>query len=470
METFSEKELPIGKEERIKLALAFIREQYGNKEHTASFDKDNQPNPNELKLAKTEKKRKSTIRQIALYFQIPKSTLYDRMKADQGQKRQRTVVNRSRVIPPATESKQYTDVDDELQAIQLVERQDPAKVYAHTSQMKFSPEEESAIVHDIQRYMLAYGNLPLISNLKDCISNATSAVPLGNKWISSFIRRHAEESIYGNTDNRVANAKFKDFKQWKNRFGRLYDVFLLQFQLKMKKCSQFQYICRYTPNGPGTVSTKMMIIALDVKVRQSEVHSENEVQISWLCEPRIAELNLPATNETNELFLQHFTSILELVDVNTTDLVILEGFTPTEHWDWSQCLQIVEQHNLKGKLFTVPWGNRLLSESLKNNLKLNDALANNLQDIQTPTAGVGTPLIDLAVVSDVLKEIISTPSSLPLTHTNDSVAQKEAIRQLMQSISDNESRLYREIQDPASRVTLCNIFNQVRSIDKSMST
>ncbi|QEU61287.1 hypothetical protein KDRO_E01600 [Kluyveromyces lactis] len=462
METLLEKDLPEGKEERIRLALDFIREQH-SKEGTDNSEHDNKPKKDVLKLSKYGKKRRPTIRQIALHFQIPKSTLYDRMKADQGQKRQRTITKANTAAGQSDESSGENNEQD----LQMQLGNQTTKTYTHLSQMRFSPEAESDMVRNMQGYVLAYGNLPLISDLRECIPSPTRAVHLGNKWITGFIRRHGEETIYGTMGEGVLNAKFKDFRQWKNKFSQLHDLFLPRLQSKLKRCDQFHYVCKYVPHGSNKAN-KMIFFALKVKIQQINAGTEKDVTISWLCEPITRELSPISPEEAKEQFLQDLNSILKHIDAKSTDLVVLEGLTQTEHWDWSQCLELVKMYKLNGKLYTVPWGNDLLTNCLN---KDNNIAATFEKISQDSNSAVATKdMVNFASVSVMLKEIITNATPLPAVAANESLTQRDAIRQLIRTISENESRLYREIQDPDARVTLCNIFNQARLLEDSLST
>lgn len=465
MESVIEGELPLSKEERIRLALDFVRSQHsGDDRDVSSTMCENEDMVSGEGIHKDGKgygrKQKHTIRQIAMYFQIPKSTLYDRMRADQGMKRQRS--SKSGRI-----SKQVTvDMDLYSTLTGNTGQTDVSKIYSHTSQMKFSPEMEEQLVNNIQGCALGYGNLPLISELRSGVAQINNAAVLGNKWINGFIKRHAEEVIYGSdtTNSDELSIKFGDFKQWANKFTHLHGIFVHLLRTRMMSCKRFQYIFKYVVRRPNCAARHILFL---IDIRVPDDLSKNDLICTWLCEPLIRDFDGPeeftASNSTSQAFLADIKKLLHFVPKDT-DLVVLEGLTPLENWEWLQCLEIIFQFDLVGKLYTVPWGNQLLANAFNFNL---DANVNQ----EFFTLANSPELRDLTAVSVLLHDLLTKHTISPPTITRRTTAKnsaassrnsKEALDRLLRTISQNESRFYRELQAPDSRIALLDIFNQIR--------
>ena len=487
-------ELPVSKEERIKLALSYIKEQYGGDDPNLMCVDNNNSKANGIKATKYDKAQGGpTIRQIAMYFKIPKSTLYDRMKAYRGQKRQRAPTRMRARTRTQTQAQAQAQTQAQVPGIpinlssikkqqQQFEEMDPIqKEFTHTSQMKYSPEMELLIVRNIQGYVMAYGNLPLISDLRECISLITRTKTFGNKWISGFIRRHADEPIYGNTGTTVPNATFKDFKLWKNKQSQLNTIFLQQLQKRLCICDRFQYLCLYEIRqaDPAT-GVKHVILALDVKILETD-SGKKDVSVELLCDPVVVDIgavalpNLDSTSHPGHpgdplLHLLH--SVLKYIPAEETQLIILEGLTHLEHWRWSQCIELVTKYKLNNKLFAVPWGNHILAKSLQYSLQ--DTLLSKVTSSQlSPTSRILKELVNNSTNNSQLhqqRRNHQNHQNHQNHHQHRLVDPKDALQKLLDTICKNESRLYRELHNPESRITLCDIFNQVRVISESLSS
>ena len=353
--------------------------------------------------------------------------------------------------------------------------------------MKFSPETESQIMKDIQGYTMAYGNLPLIIDLKETISDINDAPALGNKWINSFMKRHSTKSVYGTDGESLQSIKFNEFKQWRNKFGHMHGIFLQQLQSRLAACSRFQYICKYAVRKPEC-DIQYIIFALDIELRSCDSNTgsgdggEQEIRIEWLCEPVLRGsadiLGTKASEGTDSDSASNSPSAVEpfLVDLDKvltrlpsdSSLVILEGFTPSEHWSWTQCLEILRRHNLSNRLFTLPWGNHLLENAFNVSLEKREEESTGHGPARSSWSLSNTSLPDFSAISLTLADLTSKLKPAPVSTTCAALDPKEAMRQLLTTISQNESTLYRELQEPESRITLCDIFNKVRQLADSI--
>lgn len=194
--------LPTNKEDRIKQALEFMR--------------------GERQAFATDKNiKKHSIRQIAMFFQVPKSTLYDRLK----NKSIDTSVNGARInVGPA-----YS-----------------VSSRAHSQQMKLSPEKEMALLDQLHNLCHALGNTLNLTHIRDFIVSLVDGISLGKKWVHNFNRRHDGAIVYG-INSSQHNIRMLNSKASRSNFERLWKCFvpLLQESVKQIPPSQpFYYITR----------------------------------------------------------------------------------------------------------------------------------------------------------------------------------------------------------------------------------
>ncbi|GAV46768.1 hypothetical protein ZYGR_0A03630 [Zygosaccharomyces rouxii] len=232
-ENFNEP-LPTNKEDRIKQALEFMR---GERQAFAA-DKNI---------------KKHSIRQIAMFFQVPKSTLYDRLK------------NKS-VDPQVSDGRIYMGP-----AYSVSSR-------AHSQQMKLSPEKEVALLDQLHHLCHALGNTLNLTHIRDFIVSLVDGISLGKKWVHNFNRRHDDAIIYGTTSSHY-NVRMFNSKSSRSNFENLWKCFvpLLQERIRQIPPSQpFYYITRacFHQASMSSIFTCFKIMPEDAS-------------ISLLCPPRV---------------------------------------------------------------------------------------------------------------------------------------------------------------------------------------
>lgn len=232
-ENFNEP-LPTNKEDRIKQALEFMR---GERQAFAA-DKNI---------------KKHSIRQIAMFFQVPKSTLYDRLK----NKSIDSQVNDGRIYVGPTYS---------------------VSSRAHSQQMKLSPEKEEALLDQLHNLCQALGNTLNLTHIRDFIVSLVEGISLGKKWVHNFNRRHDDAIIYG-TNSSHYNVRMFNSKSSRSNFENLWKCFvpLLRERIRQLPPSQpFYYITRacFHQASMSSIFTCFKIMPEDFS-------------ISLLCPPRV---------------------------------------------------------------------------------------------------------------------------------------------------------------------------------------
>ncbi|GAV51793.1 hypothetical protein ZYGR_0AF02640 [Zygosaccharomyces rouxii] len=232
-ENFNEP-LPTNKEDRIKQALEFMR---GERQAFAA-DKNI---------------KKHSIRQIAMFFQVPKSTLYDRLK----NKSIDSQVNDGRIYVGPTYS---------------------VSSRAHSQQMKLSPEKEVALLDQLHHLCHALGNTLNLTHIRDFIVSLVEGISLGKKWVHNFNRRHDDAVIYGTNSSHYSIRMFNS-KSSRSNFDNLWKCFvpLLQERVRQIPPSQpFYYITRacFHQASMSSIFTCFKIMPEDTS-------------ISLLCPPKV---------------------------------------------------------------------------------------------------------------------------------------------------------------------------------------
>lgn len=232
-ENFNEP-LPTNKEDRIKQALEFMK----GERQAFTADKNI---------------KKHSIRQIAMFFQVPKSTLYDRLK------------NKC-VDPQMNDGRIYVGP-----AYSVSSR-------AHSQQMKLSPEKELALLDQLHNLCHALGNTLNLTHIRDFIVSLVEGISLGKKWVHNFNRRHDDAVIYGTSSSRH-NVRMFDSKSSRSNFENLWKCFvpLLQDRIRHIPPSQpFYYITRacFHQTSMSSIFTCFKIMPEDTS-------------ISLLCPPRV---------------------------------------------------------------------------------------------------------------------------------------------------------------------------------------
>lgn len=404
--------LPTNKEERIQLALQFIKQQENVLAN--SHDEGN-----------GIRKQKHSLRQIALYFQVPKSTLYDRLK--------NKTVNINR---------------------------------AHIQQMKLTPQLESQFLTKLNLLSRSYGNIPNLTQIKDVISANIGTVSLGKKWIHNFIKRHENAVIYGclSGDNNITLGNFKSFK---NNYDYLWECFVPLLQKKVKQQKEpFYFIVRTTLDNSSLSSVFNCFKA----------SPDLNMEISTPAQVVILNDELMTKEERVRELSKVLISIYKQCELKCS-LVLFEGFDDTYHLDLLECDTVVDKH----KFLTLPWGKQIFHKPLF--LQFQPILERFLHDegfrvIQLPLEETS---LDLSTMVQSLMQTMQTKFpqnqtlAVDVTVTNSSprddnsanIFEHTALSQL-QSVIDvidkNEAQLYRDLVDPGSKVILNDIFTRLRSL------
>lgn len=199
-----------------------------------------------LKLMKTEEDafnmgknvKKHSIRQIALFFKIPKSTLYDRLK-----NRTPTTINNSLNMHSNTNTNKSKSIEkkNELKNI----NKNPLS--SHRLQMKLSPEKEQELLTKLKTLCHLTGNILTPGQIKKfittCLDDDTT---LGKKWVHNFLRRHDNDIIYGSSQI-LPNVQISNARNSRNHFSYLRKCFIQLFEEKLKilpNDTTFYYIVR----------------------------------------------------------------------------------------------------------------------------------------------------------------------------------------------------------------------------------
>lgn len=229
-ENFSEP-LPTNKEERIQQALEFMR----NEKHAHAADKNI---------------KKHSIRQIALFFQVPKSTLYDRLK------------NKA-LLPNSEKSGDSIVANPAASAYSISSR-------AHSQQMKISMEKEELLLLQTHKLCHALGNTINLTHLKDFITSLVDGISLGKKWVHNFTRRHDNDLVYGTLSSRF-NVRMANSKNCRCNFEFLWRCFVPLLQETIKQLPQdepFYYITKTCIHQPSMTS---VFTCFEVKPRDLSV-------------------------------------------------------------------------------------------------------------------------------------------------------------------------------------------------------
>ncbi|AGO12729.1 AaceriADR261Cp [[Ashbya] aceris (nom. inval.)] len=487
--------LPANKEVRIQLALQYFRQQQrGNVPLEADGAATN--------AAVNGLRPKQSLRQIAMFFQIPKSTLYDRLK--NSAKKQRAVVP-AKVVPP---SKTRATVASS-----------PSNV-SHLIQMKLDPTVEERLFLYLRKVCLAYGNLPNLVQLKFLVSQEIKHITLGRKWVSNFIKRHSERIIYG-WDVFHNPIKFEDFKKWKNQFTFLWVWFVPMLQGMLRKCMDNGDDVYYLVRVP--ISYEMLASCfICFKI-------EPELRLTLAFEPVVVTFRHNNTNMMHkEARIKTLNNTLYKCYQqipSSAKLVIFEGFNDQYRWDFEDCIRLINPDNF----VSLPWDRHILTkliefgpelvrmddpntvklswnethfrlQDIANELKLfmaqsNEAIASDvnlpaLPDQTEESADAGTRAIDIelhgstsiddgdspdddedadSAAADVAVAILGHSPPLQRTPSTerasaDPQTMHAQLKALVATIDDHEPQLYNNMADPASKVLLNNIFNRLRAM------
>ncbi|CCH59705.1 hypothetical protein TBLA_0B08900 [Henningerozyma blattae CBS 6284] len=204
--------LPTNKEDRIKQALKLMENE-------------------ELAFNNGKKIKKHSIRQIAVFFKIPKSTLYDRLK----NKLPSQITIQQSTLPTSTPTSTTLKKNS---------------ISSHRLQMKISPERELKLIEQIKLLCQIMGNILNPTQIKNFIITSLddNQIILGKKWVHNFIRRHETSIIYGSLNHNNNNIQLINLRNSRNHFPYLWKCFVPLLQSVLNKNVSFYYITRSSIN------------------------------------------------------------------------------------------------------------------------------------------------------------------------------------------------------------------------------
>lgn len=361
-ENFNEP-LPTNKEERIQQALEFMR----NEKHAHDVDKNI---------------KKHSIRQIALFFQVPKSTLYDRLK--------------NRALLPSNDKAANPMTDNSVVNTYSISSR------AHSQQMKISMEKEELLLLQTHKLCHSLGNTINLTHLKDFITSLVDGVSLGKKWVHNFTRRHENDLIYGTLTSRY-NVRMANSKNCRCNFEYLWRCFIPLLQETVKQLPQdkpFYYITRTSIHQPSmsSIFTCFEVKPRDLSMRVfgkprlvmfPDYFGKSYPQRDGTKDPTASVMNghenidhenlqdndttMDPVMNRHEKLQRHdkieklnvvFASIYaqccsssELTP-DTVPLVLFEGFTDRYYWDPLACKDMVHL----GQFLAVPWNQNVFQQ------------------------------------------------------------------------------------------------------------
>ncbi|SCW00921.1 LAFE_0D01090g1_1 [Lachancea fermentati] len=394
--------LPTNKEERIQLALKFLKRQEEGAEVV-----DNGAKP-----------AKHSLRQIALYFQVPKSTLYDRLKCKTN--------NTSK---------------------------------AHAQQMKLAPQVETQFLHKLRLLCQSHGNIPTLIQMKNVIESSIDNVSLGKKWIHNFVKRHQDFVIYGSDSS---NITLGNFKSYKSNYEYLWKCFVPVLQERItQQRSSFYYITR-TALDNGSMSSVFNCFKINpnftIEVKappQAVIFNSDTTDKST----KIAQLN--------KILLSLYTQCESL-----SPFVIFEGFDDTYHWDLTECDTYVDVT----KFLALPWGQEVFHRELF--LEFQSKFKTATQGCHLLQLPLGECNFKLSQMMQnfiaVLRSQMSIDTSGDLRKSGSSIALSTStnvfeggttaqLQSIIELIDQYEAQLYRDVLDPSSKVILNDIFTRLRN-------
>lgn len=446
-ENFNEP-LPTNKEERIQQALEFMR----NEKHAHAADKNI---------------KKHSIRQIALFFQVPKSTLYDRLK------------NRA-LLPNGGKTGNAVEAS-------------PVSTYsmssrAHSQQMKISMEKEEALLQQTKKLCHALGNTINLTHLKDFITSLADGVSLGKKWVHNFTRRHDSDLIYGTLSSRF-NVRVSSSKNCRCNFEYLWRCFIPLLQETVKKLPQdepFYYITKTSIHQPSMTS---IFTCFEVKPRDLSVRLFGEPHLVMFPDyfgksftqrdlgkdpttsimngnENIDHENLRDNDPTTENIMNRheklqkhykidklntvFASIYEHcctssnLSPGTVPLVVFEGFTDRYNWDPLAGKDMVHL----GRFLAVPWNQQIFQQLISKQMMniVNDVtrrssmVPSQLTDMETDTVLHHTDL-DMGALRAKLTQILRMHTeTLPTSIESHDSAQESELNVFASTLRSSPER------------------------------
>ena len=416
--------LPTNKEERIQRALEFM-----------SAQKAGHLNGKNVK--------KHSLRQIALYFHVPKSTLYDRLKN----------MNNARIISNTdigdhsvddTNHGSITDLgnthDGSNRSVVINTVSIKPSTRAHIQQMKLSIERENHLLNIIHTMAHALGNTMNITQIKSLILSLTSDVSLGKKWVHNFIKRHVNAIAYGSSESTI-NIRISNSKFLKNNFDHLWKCFLPLYQNTIKKLKleqkSFVYITRsciheqsmssvFTCFEVSSIDLSMKLISeptlilfpdyfgKGVKVVYEDMDNNGAVKTSKYIKSSDKLKKQFKFKKLNECFCKLYQNSKE-----SNSIVFFEGFQENYNWEPLQCQDMISLNDF----IALPWNHAVLKTKIinifQNSLRLNiDAQSEikNTQAHNTPSIEIPLDVYqrDFDQYSQVLFQLLNFPNDMKL--------------------------------------------------------
>ncbi|AMD21743.1 HFL113Wp [Eremothecium sinecaudum] len=421
--------LPANKEVRIQLALQYCKQQQQRELKSQSTSIGDSPKySGDAPIAHSRPKQ--SLRQIAMFFQIPKSTLYDRLK--NSKKR----VSRDDIDSVSGNASSFVSAVGAMPNDGGKRRSGSLtspNTASHLIQMKLDPALEEELFLYLRKVCLAYGNLPNLVQLKYLISQEVKHITLGRKWVSNFIKRHNSRIIYG-WDVYHNPIKFEDFKKWKNQFTFLWIWFEPLLQNTIRKCVNdghaFYYLIR-VPISYELLGSCFLCFKVSSDFKFSLVFVPEVITFRDNSSNMLhKEERVKILNRTLHSFCQRIPS--------DTKLIIFEGFDEQYRWELESCVQLVNIDNF----VALPWGKHilmrlidfgpeLLSMNGPNNIKLSwEENRSSWPDIET----------DLKVFMTVSTDTSSTAAQLGIPSLPDfsPTANKSMDIEINAAASDDE--------------------------------
>ncbi|EDO16976.1 hypothetical protein Kpol_1041p34 [Vanderwaltozyma polyspora DSM 70294] len=370
--------LPTDKEERIRKAIEFMQV-----ESSVNVEGRNS--------------KKHSIRQIALVFQIPKSTLYDRLKSNSNSTN-KNAGNTDKLgdINCSSGSVDNGNVNAKRRKVgsrSIVSTTGGSaanSLRSHAQQMKLSVEREELLINHIRNMNHALGNTMKTSKLKEFIFSLTEDIFLGKKWVQNFIKRNEHSIIYGSV-NSQHNIQISNLKNSINNFELLWDCFLPlyketinglkqrnePFYLIVKSCIHEQsmsslFTClKISPVDfeIELIGTPLVVLFADYYGKNINVvsvdntdNTENTLKKSKTSkdDKLKKEFKLDKLNETFKSIYSNCVSLHEDNGTANVPMVFFEGFQLNYNWEPLQCNELVTS----GKFISFPWNQSITRDEI----------------------------------------------------------------------------------------------------------
>lgn len=375
--------LSSSKEDRIKQAVNFM-------------------NAEENDSLQNRKVKKHSYRQIALYFKIPKSTLYDRLKhkSNNGQIHSINKVSTSHGKNNSSLNKidkpNKSNSNNGLNLVVFNNASHGEMIDFHyksyEKQMKLTFEKEEDLLSEIKSLCLGIGNIMNRSQINSFVKSKVSNVRLGKTWFQNFLNRHKDKVLYG-FESSYYNVTVAELKNGRNNSAFLWKCyinevksilsaresnkpiyFIIRTNLHKQSRSSIFTVLKITNDNYSIkllTSPKVIVFQEFFNCKGyfnfSMNSNENSPVASTVQSPieyeKIMKLkNKKLTKIISDSVLECVAHYLSL-DSTTPDekpLILFEGFDEQFNWDIPTCKKIVDLC----KFMAVPWKEQLFQEEL----------------------------------------------------------------------------------------------------------